>query len=150
MRVLVLHGPNLNMLGTRETGIYGTGTLDEIDAELEKLATELGVEVECFQSNSEAALVDRLQGSRGRVHAIVFNPAAFTHYSIVLRDAVAGLGLPVVEVHLTNVHAREDFRRQSVVAPVAAGQISGFGSDSYLLGLRAAVALASREAAAGV
>jgi 3-dehydroquinate dehydratase-2 len=145
MRVLVLHGPNLNLLGTRETAIYGTASLEDIDARLKALAAELGIEVECFQSNSESVLIEHLHAARGRFDAVVFNPAAFTHYSIALRDAVAAVGLPVVEVHLSNIHAREDFRRRSVIAPVAAGQISGFGVDSYLLGLRAAVAVAARE-----
>ncbi len=146
MRVLVLHGPNLNLLGTRETGVYGTITLEDIDARLHDLAAELGVELECFQSNSEAALVSRLHTAPGQFDAVVFNPAAFTHYSIALRDAVAAVELPVVEVHLTNVYGREEFRRRSVIAPVAAGQISGFGVTSYLLGLRAAVELVGREA----
>ena len=144
MRILVLHGPNLNLLGSRETAIYGTASLAEIDRRLETLAAELGVELECFQSNSEAALVERLHAARETADAVVFNPAAFTHYSLALRDAVAATGLPVVEVHLSNIHAREEFRRHSVIAPAAAGQISGFGADSYLLGLRAAVALAAR------
>lgn len=144
MRVLVLHGPNLNLLGRRETGVYGTETLADIDGRLQRLASELGVQLECFQSNSEAALIERLHGASGTADAVVFNPAAFTHYSIALRDAVAAAGLPVVEVHLTNIHAREEFRRRSVIAPVAAGQISGFGAAGYLLGLRAAVELASR------
>ncbi len=144
MRILVLHGPNLNLLGQRETGIYGTKTLADIDARLRELASELGVELECFQSNSETALIERLHAAPGTVDAVVFNPAGFTHYSIALRDAVAAVGLPVVEVHLTNIHAREEFRHRSVIAPVAAGQISGFGTASYMLGLRAAVDLASR------
>ncbi len=144
LRVLVLHGPNLNLLGRRETGIYGNETLADIDARLQELASELGVDLECFQSNSEAALIERLHGAPGTVDAVVFNPAGFTHYSIALRDAVAAVGLPVVEVHLTNIHAREEFRHRSVIAPVAAGQISGFGTAGYLLGLRAAVELVSR------
>lgn len=143
LRILVLHGPNLNLLGQRETGIYGTKTLAGIDAQLHQLASELGVGLECMQSNSEAALVERLHSAPGNVDAVVFNPAAFTHYSIALRDAVAACGLPVVEVHLSNIHAREEFRRLSVIAPAAAGQICGFGAAGYLLALRAAVELAS-------
>jgi 3-dehydroquinate dehydratase-2 len=146
MRILILHGPNLNLLGTRETGVYGTTTLEEIDARLRDLADELGVELDCFQSNSEAALIDRLQTAPEQVSAVVFNPAAFTHYSIALRDAVAACAVPVVEVHLTNIHAREEFRRQSVIAPVAVGQICGFGVTGYLLGLRAVVESVAGEA----
>lgn len=146
MRILILHGPNLNLLGTRETGTYGTTTLDEIDTRLRALADELGVELDCFQSNSEAALIDRLQAVPGQVDAVVFNPAAFTHYSIALRDAVAACAVPVVEVHLTNIYAREEFRCQSVIAPVAVGQICGFGVTGYLLGLRAVVELVAGEA----
>lgn len=146
MRILVLHGPNLNLLGRRETGIYGPKTLADIDAQLRQLASELGVGLECMQSNSEAALVERLHSAPGNADAVVLNPAAFTHYSIALRDAVAACGLPVVEVHLSNIHAREEFRRLSVIAPAAAGQISGFGAAGYLLALRAAVELASGRA----
>ncbi|MEW6540201.1 MAG: type II 3-dehydroquinate dehydratase [Bacillota bacterium] len=146
MRILVLHGPNLNLLGRRETGIYGTKTLADIDAQLRQLASELGVGLECVQSNSEAALIERLHSAPASADAVVLNPAAFTHYSIALRDAVAACGLPVVEVHLSNIHAREEFRRLSVIAPAAAGQISGFGAAGYLLALRAAVELASGRA----
>ncbi|MCL0072049.1 type II 3-dehydroquinate dehydratase [Peptococcaceae bacterium] len=138
MKILIMHGPNLNLLGERERSIYGGATLDDINDRLSKLAKELGVEIEFFQSNHEGALIDKLHQARD-FDAIVFNPAAFTHYSIALRDAVAAIKTPVIEVHLSNIHAREEFRANSVIAPVARGQISGFGMQSYLLGLRAAI-----------
>lgn len=140
-RVLVLHGPNLNLLGTREPEIYGSTTLADIDAALQELAQELGVTVETLQSNHEGVLVDAIHGARGRCDAIVINPGAFTHYSIAIRDAIAAVELPTVEVHLSNVHKREEFRHHSVISPVASGTIIGFGVESYLLGLRAAVSL---------
>lgn len=142
MKILVLHGPNLNLLGKRETGIYGTTSLEDMDLQLKRLAGELNVEIECFQTNHEGILIDKLHQCPGEFNAVVFNPGAYTHYSIALRDAVAAIDLPVIEVHLSNIHAREDFRRHSVIAPAAAGQISGLGINSYLLALRAAVTLA--------
>lgn len=145
MRILVLHGPNLNLLGTRETDIYGQLTLAEIDRRLQQLADELNIKLACFQSNHEGILIDKLQQAERQFDAVVFNPGAYTHYSIALRDAVAAIKVPVVEVHLSNIQAREEFRHRSVIAPVAAGQISGFGLDSYLLGLRAAVALVNKN-----
>jgi 3-dehydroquinate dehydratase-2 len=138
MKVLVLHGPNLNLLGTREPGVYGRLTLAQVDRMLHDHARRRGDSVECRQSNHEGQLIDWLQAARREGFAgVVFNPGAFTHYSIALRDAVAAITLPVVEVHLSNVHAREEFRRHSVIAAVARGQISGFGARSYLLGLDA-------------
>jgi 3-dehydroquinate dehydratase-2 len=140
--VLVLHGPNLNLLGTREPEIYGKLTLEQVNREIRRHAKNRGVRVECRQSNNEGELIDAIQtaGRRGFA-AIVFNPGAFTHYSIALRDAVSSVSLPVVEVHLSNLHAREEFRRHSVIAPAARGQISGFGMGSYLLGIDAALGI---------
>jgi 3-dehydroquinate dehydratase-2 len=140
-KVLLLHGPNLNMLGRREPGIYGHQTLEDIVAAARALAAELGVEIESQQSNEEGELVTRIQQAAGRFAAVVFNPGAYTHTSIALRDAVAAAGVPVVEVHLSNVHKRERFRQRSYLAGVVEGQIVGFGADSYLLGLRAAVSI---------
>lgn len=137
MKILVIHGPNLNLLGEREPGVYGSTTLHDINAGIASLARELGVEVDFFQSNSEGGIVDAIQGARGEYDGILINPAAYTHTSVAIRDAVSAVALPVVEVHLSNIHARERFRHRSFLAPVAVGQISGFGPASYLLGLRA-------------
>lgn len=137
MRVLVLHGPNLNLLGQREPEIYGTLTLDQINLAITNLASDLGVKVEFLQSNHEGVLVDAVQQASYSFDAILINPAAFTHTSVALRDAFAAVGLPFVEVHLSNVYRREQFRHHSYLAPLALGQISGFGLESYLLGLRA-------------
>jgi len=144
MKVLVLNGPNLNRLGQREPGVYGTATLAEIEQKISALAARLGAGVEFYQSNHEGDLVDSIHRAEGAYDAVLFNPGAFAHYSIALRDAVASVTVPVVEVHLSNVHAREDFRRKLVISPVAAGTIAGLGVNSYLLGLRAAMDLARK------
>uniref|UniRef100_A0A832MMR6 3-dehydroquinate dehydratase n=1 Tax=Eiseniibacteriota bacterium TaxID=2212470 RepID=A0A832MMR6_UNCEI len=136
-RILVLHGPNLNALGAREPDVYGRETLEDVERKLRDLAAELGCEVESLQSNHEGVLIDALYGARDRVQGVLLNPGALTHTSIALRDAVAACRLPVVEVHLSNPHAREPFRRHSHVSLVALGVVQGFGADSYLLGLRA-------------
>lgn len=136
-RFLVIHGPNLNLLGTREKEVYGTVTLAEIDADLKALAAELGVELDVMQSNHEGDIVSAIHAAMGRCQGLLINPGAYTHTSVAIRDAVAGAGLPCVEVHLSNIHAREEFRQHSFIAPVSRGQIAGFGKQSYLLGLRA-------------
>jgi 3-dehydroquinate dehydratase-2 len=141
MKILIIHGPNLNLLGTRESDIYGTKTLDEINASLKGLAAELGAEVVIEQSNHEGEIVDLIQKA-GSYSALVINPAAYTHTSIAIRDAIAAVEIPAVEVHLSNIHKREEFRQKSLIAPIATGQISGFGPEAYLLGLRAAVSIA--------
>ena len=143
MKLLVLHGINLNMLGRRDPAMYGTMTLADIDASLTALGAELGVDVESFQTNDEGAMCDRIHAAHQTdVNGIVINAGAWTHYSYGIRDALAMLTVPIVEVHLSNVHAREAFRHDSVFADVVRGQISGFGVDSYLLGLRAAASAA--------
>ena len=139
-RILVLHGPNLNLLGTREPEIYGRMTLNEINETLRIRAKELGAdEINFLQSNFEGELVEAIQKSRGRYDFIILNAAAFTHYSISLRDAIAAIPVPVIEVHLSNIHKREDFRNNSVIAPVVLGQICGFGIDSYIAALEIAI-----------
>lgn len=138
-KVLVLHGPNLNLLGKRQPEIYGRLTLEQIDRKIRSLAKELGVEVEIRQSNSEGELVNWIQESPKQFGALVINAAAYTHSSVALRDALTAVGIPAVEVHISNIHKREEFRKRSLIADAVVGQITGFGIQSYLLGLRAAV-----------
>lgn len=141
-KVLVIHGPNLNLLGQRETDVYGTTTLEAINALLVKKARDHGIEIEAVQSNHEGELVDAIGKSKVKgFSAILINPAAYTHTSIALRDAIAAVKIPTVEVHLSNIYAREDFRKESMISAVCNGQITGFGVDSYLLGLQALVNL---------
>jgi 3-dehydroquinate dehydratase II len=141
MKILVIHGPNLNLLGTREPEIYGTETLEEIDARIKARAAERGAEVESFQSNHEGAIIDRIHAAarEGPMHCdgLVINPGAYTHYSLAIRDAIAGTALQAIEVHLSNIYAREPMRRRSVIAPVCRGQISGLGAGGYLLAIDA-------------
>lgn len=141
MRVLVIHGPNLNLLGEREPEVYGKQTLADVDADIAALARELSIEVRSVQLSGEGAIIDALHNARNEYDAVLLNPGAYSHYSYAIADAIAAISIPVIEVHLSNVHAREAFRRTSVVAPVCAGTIGGFGSTSYLLALRAAVSL---------
>jgi len=140
MKILVIHGPNLNLLGRREPDIYGSFTLDDINNRLAALAVELGVGVSFYQSNHEGELVQKIQDAMGVYQAIVINPGAYTHTSVALRDAIASTGIPTVEAHISNIYRREEFRKHSYISGVAIGQITGFGADSYLLALRAAVA----------
>jgi len=148
MKVLTLHGINLNMFGKRDPKQYGTATLDEINQRMQALGAELGTEVECFQTNFEGAMVEKIhQAFFDNVDAVVINAGAWTHYSYGIRDALAILKCPIVEVHMSNIHAREAFRHHSVIADIALGQVAGFGVDSYLLGLRTAVAHAQARTA---
>lgn len=140
-KILVIHGPNLNLLGRREKSVYGKTTLKEIEKEMAKLAASEKVALDFYQSNHEGEIVTKIQEAEGNYAAIVINPAAFTHTSVAIRDAIAAVEVPAVEVHLSNIHARESFRKESFVSPVAAGVVFGFGKESYLLGLKGAIAL---------
>lgn len=142
MKVLVIHGPNLNMLGKREPEIYGNFSLDDINKKLQTMASDLKIALTLMQSNSEAEIIDAIQ--KKDYDVLIINPAAYTHTSIAIRDAISAVGKPAIEVHISNIHKREEFRRKSYIAEVAVGQISGFGSDSYLLALRAAKNIASK------
>ena len=144
MKILVIHGPNLNLLGTREPELYGSVTLDDINTRTRDLASELNIEVSFFQSNHEGELVEKIQSAVGRYQAIVINPGAYTHTSVALRDAISSIGIPAVETHISNIYSREEFRKHSYISAVAAGQITGFGPDSYLLAIRAAAGLAQQ------
>lgn len=144
-KILVIHGPNLDLLGTREPSVYGSGTIREIDENLKKIGKRHGVEVESFQSNHEGEIVTKIGQAPASFGAIVMNPAAYTHTSVAIRDAVSAIRIPTIEVHLSNIYAREEFRHHSLVAPVAKGQIAGFGPQSYELGLLAAINLLNGE-----
>ena len=139
MKILILHGPNLNLLGTREPEVYGSLTLDDINSKLVELGRELGSEIKCLHSNHEGALIDALQDARTWAGGVVFNPGGYTHTSIALRDAILAIQIPVIEVHLSNVYAREEFRHTSLISGVCQGKITGFGWRSYTLGLRALI-----------
>ena len=145
-RILVISGPNLNLLGEREVNIYGTETLAAIEARLQKRAEEQGAELLCFQSNHEGAIIDRLHAAKGQCDGVILNAGAYTHYSVAIRDAIAAVRLPCVEVHLSNVHAREEFRHTSVLAPVCVGVICGFGGASYDLALEGLLKLLDENA----
>ncbi len=137
-RILVINGPNLNLLGTREKDVYGTSTLSEIASAVDDEARSLGMDVDFIQSNHEGEIIDRIHEARGTYDLVIINPGAYTHYSIAIRDAIKAVELPCIEVHLSNIHDREEFRSHSVIAPVCTGQISGFGANSYIVALRAA------------
>ena len=145
IKVLYLNGPNLNLLGQREPGIYGTATLADIEASVRQAAAARGIAVEFQQSNSEGQLVDWIQAARGNVNVIVLNAGGYTHTSVALRDAITATGIPTIEIHLSNIHAREEFRHRSLLAPVCVGQICGFGPGSYILALEASVIVTNRH-----
>lgn len=137
-KILVINGPNLNLLGTRERDVYGTGTLSEIAAAVNNEAKLLGMDADFIQTNHEGEIIDKIHEARGNYDLLIINPGAYTHYSIAIRDAIKAVELPCIEVHLSNIHAREEFRSKSVIAPVCTGQISGFGANSYIVALKAA------------
>lgn len=143
-KILVIHGPNLNLLGTREVDVYGSTTIDDINKDLIKAAKAKKVALDIMQSNHEGDIVEKIGNAKGKFDAILINPAAYTHTSVAIRDAISAVNIPTVEVHLSNIYAREEFRHTSLIAPVAKGQVSGFGKDSYLLGLDAAIGLTGK------
>ena len=143
-KILVIHGPNLNLLGTREVDVYGSTTIDDINKDLIKAAKAKKVALDIMQSNHEGDIVEKIGSAKGKFDAILINPAAYTHTSVAIRDAISAVNIPTVEVHLSNIYAREEFRHTSLIAPVAKGQVSGFGKDSYLLGLDAAIGLTGK------
>lgn len=143
--ILVIHGPNLDLLGRRQPEIYGSFTLEEINRKIEALARKENIKIEVFQSNHEGEIVDAIGKAKGKFDALLINPAAYTHTSVAIRDAIQAVQLPTVEVHISNIYAREEFRRTSLIAPVATGQICGFGINSYLLGLKAAKDLINQQ-----
>lgn len=140
-KILIINGPNLNLLGTREKAVYGTETLEDIAIKTNVEAQKLNVDVEFIQTNHEGEIIDKIHEAKGKVDVIIINPGAYTHYSIAIRDAIKAVEIPSIEIHLSNIHAREEFRSHSVIAPVCVGQICGFGSSSYILGLNAAAML---------
>ncbi len=144
-KILVIHGPNLNLLGEREVDVYGKVTIDEINTLLKKIASDEGVEIEIMQSDHEGEIVEAIGKAKSDVRALLINPAAYTHTSVAIRDAISATKLPTVEVHLSNIYSREEFRHTSLIAPVAVGQVSGFGKDSYTLGLKAAISLSKKK-----
>jgi len=144
-KILVIHGPNLNLLGEREVDVYGKITIDEINKLLEKIASAEGAEIEIMQSNHEGEIVEAIGNAKDRIDALLINPAAYTHTSVAIRDAISATKLPAIEVHLSNIYSREEFRHTSLIAPVVVGQISGFGKESYTLGLKAAISLVKRK-----
>ena len=143
-KILVIHGPNLNLLGSREKDVYGEVTIDEINSQLKKMAKESGIDIKIVQSNHEGEIVDLIGETKNNVDAILINPAAYTHTSVAIRDAISATKIPTIEVHLSNIYAREEFRHTSLVAPVARGQVTGFGMNSYLLGMKAATELVKK------
>lgn len=140
-RILIINGPNLNLLGVREKSVYGNETLESIGVSLIEEAKSLNIQIELLQSNHEGDIIDKIHDSRGKIDALIINPGAFTHYSIAIRDAIKAVEIPAIEVHISNIYAREEFRSKSVIAPVCTGQISGLGANSYSLALKAAAAL---------
>ena len=146
MNIQLIHGPNLNLLGKREPEIYGHETLSQINEKFERNATKSGAAIRAFQSNSEGALIDNIHNAKGWADVIIINPGAYTHTSIALRDAIAGVEIPTIEVHLSNVHAREEFRHHSYIAPVTVGQIVGFGVHGYIMALQAAMKMGGKHA----